>query len=333
MITLDPILHAVRSAAAVAAQIRDRGMGAREKGAQDPVTLADYAAQAILCRAVAAAFPDDAIMGEERASVFDATLDTDGQAAVARYVGEAIGESVTIDQVRAWLESGRDRDPARQWLIDPIDGTKGYIAGRRYAIALALLTDGLPTVGIIGAPDPTARGGGLIFTGQRSAAYVQPLSGSGRADRVAVTQTIQTRAWRAVESADKSHGNFSRPTQVYQALGITPNNISGYDSQVKYAMIAGGDAELFLRFPRDSAWINLAWDHAPGVALLHAAGGVVTDLDGSLLDFTTGARMTANQGMVATNGVKHDTVLDAVAAVMRAHPTPADETTHPTSKG
>lgn len=326
MITLDPILQAVRAAAAVAQTIREQGMGAREKGVADPVTLADYAAQAILCRAVARAFLNDAIMGEERAAVFDATLDSDGQAAVAAYVGQTIGETVTIDQVRAWLELGRDRDPARQWLIDPIDGTKGYIAGRRYAIALALLLDGMPSVGIIGAPDPQARAGGLIFTGQRGAAHVYPLQGrSLQADRVAVSASTDTRRWRALESFDKSHGNFSRPYRVYELLGLQEKNITGFDSQVKYAMIACGDAELFMRFPRDSAWVNLAWDHAPGVALLHAAGGVVTDLDGSPLNFTTGARMSANMGMVATNGTRHEAVLEAIATTLVEAPIPSAE--------
>jgi 3'(2'), 5'-bisphosphate nucleotidase len=322
MIPLDPILNAVRAAAGAAARIRERGMGARDKAVHDPVTLADYAAQAILCRALTAAFPDDALMGEERAAVFDATLDDAGRTAVAEAVSEAIGTPATVDDVRGWLEAGRDRDPSRLWLIDPIDGTKGYIAGRRYAIALARLIDGQPSVGIIGAPDPALRGGGLLFTGQRMAAHVQPLHGAGRAERIAVTQVADTRRWRAVESADKSHGNFSRPALVYQALGIPPERVAGFDSQVKYAMIAAGDAELFLRFPRDAAWISLAWDHAPGAALLRAAGGVVTDLDGSPLDFTTGARLTANQGMVASNGAAHERVLEAVAAVMAQHPTP-----------
>lgn len=317
MIDLKPILDAVRQAARVTRHIRETDMGARDKGVHDPVTLADYAAQAVLSRAIARAFPDDAVLGEERAAVFDATLDSAGQAAVARYVGEAMGEAVTVDQIRAWLEYGRDHDPARLWTVDPIDGTKGYIAGRRYAIALSLLVDSLPVVGIVGAPDPQAADGGLIFYGQGSAAYVESMRG-GKASRVAVSPQTDTRNWRAVESFDKSHGNFSRPAHVYTALGILRENVAGFDSQVKYAMLSCGDAELFLRFPRDEKWVNLAWDHAPGVALLQAAGGVVTDLDGTLLDFSTGAQLSRNRGIVATNGAAHDRVLEAVASAMNA---------------
>ncbi|MCK6577478.1 MAG: hypothetical protein L6Q98_05165 [Anaerolineae bacterium] len=316
MIDLNPILSAVRLSAAATRRIRDIGMGARDKGVHDPVTLADYASQVILCRAVAQAYPDDALMGEERAAVFDSTLDAAGQESVARVVSETLGETLTVDQCRAWLEHGRDRDPARLWLIDPIDGTKGYIAGRRYAIAVALLVGGLPVAGVIGAPDPTDRDGGLICYGQGTAAYVQPMRGE-RAERIAVTAQSDPHKWRAVESFDRSHGNFNRSARVYNALGIAPARVGQYDSQIKYAMLAAGDAELFLRFPRDDQWVHLAWDHAPGTALLQAAGGVITDLDGALIDFSTGARLTA-RGMVATNGMIHDRVLEAVQEALNA---------------
>ncbi|MBL8130917.1 MAG: hypothetical protein JNL42_03595 [Anaerolineae bacterium] len=316
MIDLNPILNAVRLSAAATRRIRDVGMGARDKGLHDPVTLADYASQVILCRAVAQAYPDDALMGEERAAVFDSTLDAAGHESIARFVSETLDETLTVDQCRAWLEHGRDRDPARLWLIDPVDGTKGYIAGRRYAIAVALLVEGLPVAGVIGAPDPTARDGGLICYGQGTIACIQPMSG-GRAERIAVTAQADPRKWRAVESFDRSHGNFSRAAHVYNALGIAPSRVGQYDSQIKYAMLAAGDAELFLRFPRDDQWVNLAWDHAPGTALLQAAGGVITDLEGALIDFSTGAQLTA-RGMVATNGMIHDRVLEAVQEVLKA---------------
>jgi 3'(2'), 5'-bisphosphate nucleotidase len=318
LIELKPILDAVRQAAVVTRRIRENDMGAREKGAQDPVTLADYAAQVILCRAIARAFPDDAILGEERGSVFDTTLDPAGQEIVAREVSQTLGETLTVDQARTWLDHGRDRGGDRLWTVDPIDGTKGYIAGRRYAIALALLIDSLPVAGIIGAPDPEARDGGVVFYGQRSAAYFESLAG-GKATRVAVSAQTDTRKWRAVESFEKSHGNFSRPAQVYASLGISTANVGNFDSQVKYAMVACGDAELFLRFPRDENWVNLAWDHAPGVALLQAAGGVVTDLDGSLIDFSTGAKMSNNKGVVATNGTAHEKVLEVVQTAMNTN--------------
>lgn len=317
MIDLKPILDAVRLAAQVTRRIRESDIGAHDKGVKDPVTIADYAAQAVLCRAVSRAFPDDAVLGEERGEVFNTMMSDTERLAVARYVSETIGETVTVDQVRDWLDYGRDRDSDRVWTIDPIDGTKGYIAGRRYAVGVGLLDGHLPVAAVIGAPDPEDRDGGLIFYGQGSAAYVESMSG-GKASRIAVTAETNTRKWRAVESFEKTHGNFSRPSHVYETLGISRGSVSSLDSMVKYTMIACGDAELFLRFPRDASWVNMAWDHVPGVALLQAAGGVVTDLDGSLLDFSTGARMTANKGMVGTNGGAHDRVLEAVEAAIKA---------------
>ncbi|MBK8020235.1 MAG: hypothetical protein IPK19_02130 [Chloroflexi bacterium] len=315
MIDLKPLLNAVRLAATVTRRIQAHGIGARDKGVQDPVTLADYASQIILCRAVAAAFPDDAIMGEERAAVFDTTMDAAAQETIARFVSETLGETITVDQCRAWLEHGRDRDPSRLWLIDPVDGTKGYVAGRRYAIAMALLADGLPIAGIIGAPDPAAKDGGRVFYGQGTAAYMESLSG-GRAERIAVTGVANPRKWRAVESVERSHGNFGAADRIYAALGIPQAQIGHFDSAVKYAMLSAGEAEMFLRVPRDAAWVNLAWDHGPGVALLQAAGGVVTDLEGALIDFSTGAKLTA-RGMIATNGTIHDRILEVIQEALR----------------
>jgi len=308
MIDLKPILAAVRLAATVARRVRESDIGAADKGAQDPVTIADYASQVILCRAIAHAYPDDAVLGEEKAGVFDTTLSENGQAAVARFVSEALGEPFTLDQCRTWLEHGRDRDSARLWTVDPIDGTKGYIAGRRYAIGLALLIDSLPIAGVIGAPNLTGKAGGLLFYAQRSAAYVEPLEG-GKAARVAVSAQIDPRKWRAVENFEKAHGNFDQMHAAYDALQLPRAHVTNFDSMIKYAMIASGDADLFLNFPKNPAWRYLSWDHAPGTAIVQAAGGVVTDLAGNLLDFSTGARLLNNNGLLITNGTRHDDVL------------------------
>jgi 3'(2'), 5'-bisphosphate nucleotidase len=89
------------------------------------------------------------------------------------------------------------------------------------------------------------------------------------------------------------------------------------DSQEKYARIAAGDGELYLRLPRvNSTRGHSTWDHAAGAALLYAAGGTVTDIDGTPLDFTTGRELSNNQGMIVSNGRFHDKILDAVRIVL-----------------
>ena len=73
------------------------------------------------------------------------------------------------------------------------------------------------------------------------------------------------------------------------------------DSQVKYGVIARGEADIFLRFTKKSyqEWI---WDHAAGGLVIAEAGGVQSDTNGSLLDFSQGAKLPAEvEGIIATS--------------------------------
>jgi 3'(2'), 5'-bisphosphate nucleotidase len=97
-------------------------------------------------------------------------------------------------------------------------------------------------------------------------------------------------------------------------MGAT--DLQHLDSMEKYARIAAGDAELYLRLPRlNSTRPFMTWDHAAGTALVEAAGGVVSDVDGSPLDFSHG-RTLANQGIIVSNGHIHARVIQAVQKVL-----------------
>ena len=86
----------------------------------------------------------------------------------------------------------------------------------------------------------------------------------------------------------------------------------------RYAVIARGDAVIYLRMPfPGSDRRESIWDHAAGAAVVEAAGGRVTDVDGKALDFSHGTTLRENVGVVATNGsVGHDKVLRAVQKVL-----------------
>lgn len=316
MIDLKPIFQAVRQAADLTRRVQQQHLGHSEKAGREPVTIADYGSQAILLRALRSAYPDDAVLAEERGSQFAELVPAEQRAVIVQLVGAILGEPVSEAQIVAWLDHGRGVEAERTWVIDPIDGTKGFIARRRYSIAVGLLDRGLPIAGVLGSPGyPTPDGQGLLFHAQRGAAYVELLSG-GRASRVAVSTRARPRDLRVVQSIERDHTHLERMARIYAELGINQSQVEGVDSQDKYAMIACGDADLCLRLPREAVPQHRAWDHAAGTALVQAAGGVVTDVDGTPLDFTTGALLTHNTGMVVTNGVIHDRVLEAVQAVL-----------------
>jgi 3'(2'), 5'-bisphosphate nucleotidase len=88
------------------------------------------------------------------------------------------------------------------------------------------------------------------------------------------------------------------------------------DSQVKYAAVAAGEAEIYLRPRSRPDYRENVWDHAAGVAVVEHAGGRVTDLDGRVLDFRHGRRLEENRGVLATNGAVHDLMLDVLSELL-----------------
>ncbi len=312
MLDLHPLLTAARQASALTRAGQRAGFDRASKDAEgDPVTSADYGAQAVICRALAAAYPDHAVIAEEGADQFMTLLTDSQRERIAERVGGAVGERVSIDQVTAWLDHGRGVESEITWVIDPIDGTKGYIASRQYAIAIAALADGEPIASAIACP---GYGRGLLFYAQRGGAFVEALDGGSPA-RIAVSGVTAFEQARIVGSLERHKGDHPGSEAVYDALGIQPNQRTLVDSQAKYAMVACGDADVFMRLMTAEHHRHWVWDHAPGVALVRAAGGVCTDMDGAPLRFDAGATMP-NRGMVISNGWLHDRLLDAIRPIL-----------------
>ena len=220
MIELQPIFSAVRQAADLTRRVQQIHLAHSQKEGREPVTIADYGSQAILCRAISRAFPGDAVLAEEHGSQFTELLPDDQRAEIIRLVSDVLGETVREDEVTGWLDHGRGQESERTWVIDPIDGTKGFIAMRRYSIAVGLLDGGLPIAGVLGSPGyPTADGRGLLFYAQGSAAYVEPMAG-GKANRIAVSTRSKARDLKVVESVERDHAALELMARIYTELGI-----------------------------------------------------------------------------------------------------------------
>lgn len=320
----DPVLQAVRQAAALCRIVQARYVpaadapqraagGAASKAGAEPVTLADYGAQAIVCRAISRAFPDDAVIAEESGQQFGELIPAADQAAIAALVGEVLGETVRVADLVRWLDHGQGRAAGRTWVIDPIDGTKGFLARRHYVIAVGVLRDGQPAAGVIAAPHYGQ--GGAVFAAHNGAASVQPLAG-GSARSIRVSQRTDPAALVVLESVEKSHASRERMAQVRAAAGLGAAPVIRLDSQEKYARIAAGDADLYLRLPRlHSTRPHMIWDHAAGTAIVQSAGGVVSDVDGGPLDFTQGRTLARNHGVIVANPRIHARVVAAVQSI------------------
>ena len=226
-------------------------------------------------------------------------------------------EGASASTVLDWISVGSaDGSTDRYWTLDPIDGTKGFLRGDQYAIALALLVDSQVRLGVLGCPNlPNPDGSrGAIFLAV-DGSCVAWFGASADAQPVAVAAPATVSEARLVESVESGHSNQDDSALIALALGLTtePYRI---DSQCKYAAVARGDASIYLRLPTRADYREKIWDHAAGMFVVEQAGGRVTDVTGAPLDFGHGARLEHNRGVVATDGRFHDEVLAAVQHVL-----------------
>ncbi|WP_035991543.1 3'(2'),5'-bisphosphate nucleotidase [Leptolyngbya sp. KIOST-1] len=285
-----------------------------EKNDKSPVTIADYGAQAIICKALSAAFPSDPVVGEEDTTDLRQPDAVPVLAAVTEQVQQLV-PSATDGDILSWIDHGNGSVGPRYWTLDPIDGTKGFLRGDQYAIALALVVDGDIKVGVLGCPFLSFGGEtGLLFVAVRGqGATMVPLAG-GDPQPLRVTGEGDRDRFRLVESVESGHGDLNQQGQVAQTVGITTPSLR-MDSQAKYAAVAAGQAALYLRLPSPKTpdYREKIWDHAAGVLVVEEAGGKVTDMHGKPLDFASAARFPNNPGVVASNGTIHAAVLKALA--------------------
>ena len=312
-------IDAVRSASRVCRAVQARLVSAEtlEKKDKSPVTVADFASQAIICQRLQAALPVDLVVGEEDS----AELREEGQealrAAIALEVGREVDEAVSEDTVLGWIDRGSAQaDTHRYWTLDPIDGTKGFLRGEQYAVALALIENRRVVLGVLGCPNlEGAAGAGLLFSAvQGGGAYEHALDGDGDGGRIRVAPISKPSEARFCESVESAHSDQSESAQIADRLGITGEPFR-IDSQCKYAAVARGDASIYLRMPTRADYREKIWDHAAGKLVVEEAGGRVTDVFGNDLDFTHGRTLEENRGIVATSGAIHDEVIAAVRAV------------------
>jgi 3'(2'), 5'-bisphosphate nucleotidase len=154
------------------------------------------------------------------------------------------------------------------WVVDPLDGTREFIKRNgEFTVNIALVVDHEPVLGLVAAP---ARG--LLFWGARGlGAFSHPKEGA----QIPIHVSDPHRPLRVVGS--RSHATAE--TAGYLAR-LGPHVMTGIGSSLKFCLVATGEAELYPRFGPTSEW-----DTAAGQAVLEAAGGHVTRLDGHRLRY------------------------------------------------
>ncbi len=312
-------LTAVKKAIALCRAVQTQTLrenGVHIKDDRSPVTLADYGAQAVVLDHLARSFPAVPVVAEETST---ALRGTDADALRKRVVTAARLLDDDLDEARVLDAIDRGAHPGgaagRFWTLDPIDGTKGFLRNEQYAIALALIDGGQVVLGVLGCPalagDAAGPGDGCILAARKGSG-VDQFSAEGMPVRpISVSAVSQVKAAAFCESVEKAHSSHDWSARIARALGVAKPPVR-IDSQCKYAVLARGDADIYLRLPTRADYREKIWDHAAGCLIVQEAGGKVSDIHGLPLDFSRGRQLDGNTGIVATNSLLHDQVLEAI---------------------
>lgn len=308
-------LRTVAAAMAMTAAIQKEMTGGDTLTKKDrsPVTIADFASQALICKALGVHFPGVPIVGEEDSQAIRQPENREIFAKIVRYLklyDPALDERVICDLI----DMGGDEPDGTFWTLDPIDGTKGFLRGEQFAIALALVQDGQVRLGILGCPNLPVGSGGTLFWAVRGKGSRQIPARGGIASVIHTSAITDAPLMKFVESYESSHSDKDTQLVISRRLRISspPEQM---DSQVKYGIVASGFADIYLRIPNPATpdYREKIWDHAAGSLIVEEAGGRVSDIDGQLLDFSAGKTLSRNRGILATNGAVHGRVLEIIA--------------------
>lgn len=227
------------------------GFAVETKEDRTPVTIADQEAEALILAGLRHLAPDIPVIAEEE------------------------------------VAAGRTPDhQGRFFLVDPLDGTKDFVAGKPgYSINIALVEAGIARFGVIFAPALDR-----IFLGGPEGAFERR---AGLWERVAVRPA---RPEALVAFASASHNTHATDVFLARLPGAETRRMG---SAVKFGLIAAGEADLYARFGP-----TMEWDTAAGQCILEAAGGLVLTADGAPLTYGTPGRHFANPDFVAFGGLR-----------------------------
>lgn len=201
---------------------------------------------------------------------------TEADLAADRIIAEGLvqlaGDVPTLSEERTQLASPPFEGSF--FLIDPLDGTKEFVAGRdEFTVNLALVTSGVPLLGIVSAPALGLLWRGIVGRGAERVRF----DGATCAAEPIRTRKLPARGEPWIAAVSRSHGDpkseafiDNRPNAVRKTCG----------SAVKFGRIAEGSADIYPRFGP-----TCEWDVGAGSAVVTAAGGTVTDGKGGELRF------------------------------------------------
>ncbi|XXG96890.1 hypothetical protein Hte_003181 [Hypoxylon texense] len=342
-------IGAIQSAAKLSqAVISIDDKGVIEKDDLSPVTVADFAIQALLTATIHHAFPNDKFVGEESAAELrDNPLLLDRVWELLQRLRENEEQSLCklpesphqMCEMIDWCGFGEPggSNAGRVWVFDPIDGTKTFVQRMAYAINVALLEGSKQVLSVVGCPtlsvdakspvtnttlDPTGRGC-IVFAAKGYGTYVCHLAGSSPHDVQARkiephAETTSTQALRPVSCYNMLDSGVDDVHQlIMENLGIQTQGCDLLAWVLRWVTLGLGLANMTVWVYKKRSRTGKVWDHAGAMLLFEEVGGKITDIDGKDIDLGVGRKMVENHGFVAAPTAMHATVLETVQRVLQ----------------
>ncbi|CAF1716717.1 SAL1 phosphatase [Brassica napus] len=328
-------LDAAKKAASLAARLCQKVQKAllqsdvQSKSDKSPVTVADYGSQAVV----------SLLLQRELSSVLfslvaeedSADLRKDGSQDILERITKLVNDTLATEDLLKPIDSTLSTDDilraidcgtseggpnGRHWVLDPIDGTKGFLRGDQYAVALGLLEEGKVVLGVLACPNlPLASIAGdkknkknssssdekgcLFYATIGSGTYMQPLDSKSEPVKVHVSSVENPADASFFESFEGAHSLHDLSSSIANKLGVKAPPVR-IDSQAKYGALSRGDGAIYLRFPH-KGYREKIWDHVAGAIVVTEAGGIVTDAGGKALDFSKGKYLDLDTGIIVAN--------------------------------
>jgi 3'(2'), 5'-bisphosphate nucleotidase len=225
-------------------------------------------------------------------------VDKASQALILKYLHERFpGDALCAEESIPGFESVPRSGP-RAWVVDPIDGTRGFAKKTgQFSVMIGLLVEGKPVVGVVAEP------------AQKRVTYAQ----LGRGCYAAIGDETITRCKVSSRPAARSvltqtwskPGQTSKPVQLLNPARV----IETYSGGVKLALVARGEADVY----PNTYEAFYDWDICAGHVLVTEAGGTVTDLAGNPITYQA-ADFSQRNGLIASNGPAHAEFVRKLAA-------------------
>jgi 3'(2'), 5'-bisphosphate nucleotidase len=300
------------------------------KADSSPVTVADWASQAVVIHYLRQALGDVVVVAEENARTLRLPEHAPERGRVVEAV-RTVWPGANEDDVVGCIDAAHPDDAVPDdsyFALDPIDGTKGFLRGEQYCVSLAMVVDGNPALAALACPnlsqdfgrpfdDPDPRG--VLYVAERSAGLYELPADTPDARPTLIRRLDRppgspVRVCESVESAHTSHSSAAR---VLSLLEGPPAQALRLDSQCKYAVVGRGQADAYMRMPSRKGYVERVWDHAAGALIATEGGCFVTDIAGQRLDFSRGRGLSSNRGILCAEPMTHGRLLNAIEVAER----------------